>query len=175
MKMNKKRIMKTVSAAFATVVLVAATGTGAYAANVGGIQDTVSLWLHGDVTDVTITEVGEGQFELTYPDGTVRGTGGMAEDGHGGMRGVTMEEMIEELRTAVEVEEDRDGHIWIYVRNHKIDITDQIKEKGYAKEKVKDGFLADYITVIWHEDGGCAVSTSHTGFMSEEELRNNTR
>ena len=175
MKMRSKRIMKTVAAACAAVVLVAATGTGAYAADIGGIQETVSLWLHGDTADVTIKQVGDGQFELTYPDGTVRSTGGMAEDGHGGMRGVTMDEMIKQLRTEVNVEEDSEGRIWIYIRDHKIDITDQIAEKGYAQEKVKDGFLADYITVIWREDGSCAVSSSHSGYPSPEELMANTR
>ncbi len=33
----------------------------------------------------------------------------MAEDGHGGMRGVTMDEMIKQLRTEVNVEEDSEG------------------------------------------------------------------
>jgi hypothetical protein len=175
MKMRSKKIIKTVAAAFAAVILIAATGTGVYAADIGGIQKSVGIWLHGDVADVTIKEVGDGQFEVTYPDGSVRGCGGMEEDGHGGMRGVSMESMIAQLRTSVECEQDEDGRIWIYIRDHKIDVTDQIDEKGYAQEKVKDGFLADYITVIWREDGSCAISTSHSGFDSPEKLMQNTR
>ena len=37
--------------------------------------------------------------------------------------------------------------------------------------KVKDGLLADYITVVWYGDGGCSVSTGHFGFDSPDELR----
>lgn len=168
--MKNKRTFRPLATVCATLVLVLALG-GAYAANVGGLRSSVNVWLHGDVTEVSIEQVGEGQYEITYPDGTVRGTGGMAYE-NGQMRGVTMDEVIEEIRTAAEVDEDEDGRIWLYLRDHKIDITDQIAENGdWAQVKVKDGLLADYITVVWYGDGGCSVSTGHFGFYSPDELR----
>lgn len=169
--MKNKRSFRPLATVCATLVLVLALGVGVYAANVGGFRSSVSVWLHGDVTEVSIEQVGEGQYEITYPDGSVRSTGGMADE-NGQMRGVTMDEVIEEIRTAVEVEEDDDGKIWLYLRDHKIDITDQIAENGdWAQVKVKDGLLADYITVVWYGDGGCSVSTGHFGFDSPDELR----
>ena len=169
--MKNKRSFRPLATVCATLVLVLALGVGAYAANVGGLRSSVNVWLHGDVTEVSIEQVGEGQYEITYPDGSVRSTGGMADE-NGQMRGVTMDEVIEEIRTAAEVDEDEDGRIWLYLRDHKIDITDQIAENGdWAQVKVKDGLLADYITVVWYGDGGCSVSTGHFGFDSPDELR----
>ena len=84
-----------------------------------------------------------GQFEITYPDGSVRGTGGVSMGVDGKEKWETIEEVEERLLNDPEVEQDEEGRIWLYLRDHKIDITDQIEEKGYAQEKVKDGFLAD--------------------------------
>jgi hypothetical protein len=169
--MKNKRTYRPLATVCASLALVLLLGVGVYASNLGGFRSTVSVWLHGDVTEVSIEQVGEGQYEITYPDGTVRGTGGMAYE-NGQMRGVTMDEVIEEIRTAAEVDEDEDGRIWLYLRDHKIDITDQIAENGdWAQVKVKDGLLADYITVVWYGDGGCSVSTGHFGFDSPDELR----
>lgn len=44
--------MKLAAAAIAVCVIVGGTGT-AYAANVGGIQRTIQLWMHGDQTSAT--------------------------------------------------------------------------------------------------------------------------
>ena len=172
--MKNKKTYRPLATACASLALVLLLGVGVYASNLGGFRSSVSVWLHGDVTEVSIEQVGEGQYEITYPDGTVRGTGGMAYE-NGQMRGVTMDEVLEEIRTAVEVEEDEDGKIWLYLRDHKIDITDQIAENGdWAQVKVKDGVLADYITVVWNGDGGYGVSTGHFGFASPEEVRSST-
>ena len=74
-----------------------------------------------------------------------------------------------------EVEKDEDGRIWLYLRDHKIDITKQIEKQGYAQEKIKDGLLADYITVVWDEDGGYSLGTDYHKFPDVEELRENTK
>ena len=50
---RKKRFMPKVAAAAAALVLVAGSGTAAYAMDLGGIQRTVQLWIHGDQTDAT--------------------------------------------------------------------------------------------------------------------------
>ena len=62
-----------------------------------------------------------------------------------------------------------------YYRSHKIDITKQIEKRGYAQEKIKDGLLADYITVVWDEDGGYSLGTDYHKFPDVEELRENTK
>ena len=169
MKKNR-RPLRTFAVACGAVVLAMALAVGAYAADVGGFRQTVNLWLHGDITEVTIEQIGEGQFEVTYPDGSTRGTGGAVEDGHGGMRPATMEEVKEYLLTEPDVNEDEDGRIWLYLRDNKIELTDQIQEKGYAQVKVKDGLLADYITVVWGEDGLEGIYSSRSGFDDPEEF-----
>ena len=63
---------------------------------------------------------------------------------------------------------------WIYIRDHKIDISDQIAEKGYAQVKVKDGVLADYITVVPDGNGGVGLSCGHFGYPSVESVRRST-
>ena len=51
-KLRKQQKMKLAAAAIAVCVIVGGTGT-AYAANVGGIQRTIQLWMHGDQTSAT--------------------------------------------------------------------------------------------------------------------------
>ena len=48
-KLQKRTKMKTAAAVIAGCIILGGTGT-AYAANVGGIQRTVQIWLHGDQT-----------------------------------------------------------------------------------------------------------------------------
>ena len=169
--MKKRKPLKVFATVCAAVALVLALTAGVYAADVGGIRHTMNIWLHGDAVEVTIKQVGEGQFEITYPYGSVRAAGGLAEDGRGGMRGVTEEEIREEIISSPDAEQDEDGRIWLYLRDHKIDVTDQIAQNGYAQVKVKDGLLADYITLIWEGDTGYSVSTGHFGYPSVESLR----
>ena len=52
-KLQKRTKMKTAAAVIAGCIILGGTGT-AYAANVGGIQRTVQIWLHGDQTQATL-------------------------------------------------------------------------------------------------------------------------
>ena len=174
--MKEKRpagFFKKAGIVLASLIVVLGLGAVAYASDIGGIRRPIRIWLHGDVTEVIIEQVGDGEFELTYPDGHKRETGGMVEDG-GKMRGVTMDEIIDYLTTEVDLSWEDDGTVCLYIRDHKFDITDQINEKGYAQVKVKDGILADYITVIAHEGGGYGMSCNHFGFASPESVRRST-
>ena len=173
--MKHKRTVRMLATACASFALVLVCSISAYAANIGGLRHTVNIWLHGDMTEVSIEEVGEGQFEITYPDGSVRGTGGVSIGADGKEKWETLEEVEERLLNDPEVEKDEDGRIWLYLRDHKIDITEQIEKQGYAQEKIKDGLLADYITILWDEDGGYSLETDHHQFPDVEELRENTK
>ncbi len=162
-----------IAAVCASLVIAMTLGITAYASDFIGIRHNIKTWLHGDLAEVTIKEVSEGNFEVTYSDGKTRSCGGMAYEGDEA-RGLTMDEMIEYLLTDIEAEQDEDGNYWLYIRDHKIDITDQINEKGYAQEMVKDGVLADYITVVWYGEDGCGIVSSHNDFPSPEEVENST-
>ena len=67
-RLNKKHNMKVAAAALAGCIFLAG-GTGtAYAANVGGIQRTVQVWLHGDQTTANMTVSDDGTYTIEYPD-----------------------------------------------------------------------------------------------------------
>ena len=66
--LKKKAMLRSFAAAAAAcLVIVGGSGT-AYAANVGGIQRTIQLWIHGDQTDVTIDFDESGNYTMEYID-----------------------------------------------------------------------------------------------------------
>ena len=68
-KLQKKHKMGVAAAAIMGCLIIGGTGT-AYAANVGGIQRTVQLWIHGDQTTATLTmeEDGTQTYKIDYSD-----------------------------------------------------------------------------------------------------------
>ena len=98
-RLNKKHNMKVAAAALAGCIFLAG-GTGtAYAANVGGIQRTVQVWLHGDQTTANMTVSDDGTYTIEYPDenGETReiSGGGIAYEADGTERPLTGEELLE--------------------------------------------------------------------------------
>ena len=139
-KLKKQQKMKLAAAAIAVCVIVGGTGT-AYAANVGGIQRTIQLWMHGDQTSATLDlNTDNGSYSLEYKDtdgNTVtQGGGGVAFDADGNERPLTEDEIMEELN-APDVEYLDDGSVWIYYKNQKIEITD---ETIYMTVKYQNGY-----------------------------------
>lgn len=169
-----RRPVRTLITVCACVVLVLALCVTAYAADIGGVRHSINIWLHGDLTEVTIEQVGEYEYLITYPDGSTRGTGGAVITPGGKERAMTMDEIEECLISEIVCEQDDDGGYWLYIRDHKIDITDQMTENGYAQVKVKDGVLADYITVVFNGHGGYGIQTGRNGFPSPESVRKST-
>ena len=66
-KMHKKHKFQVAAAILTAFILVGGTGT-VYAANVGGIQRTIQLWIHGDQTDATLDVKEDGSYNLNYSD-----------------------------------------------------------------------------------------------------------
>ena len=142
MEMAEKRryhIPKVAVAAIACVVILG-SGTAAYAMNVGGIQRTIQIWIHGDQTDAQFV-VEDGSYTLDYEDengeAVHRGGGGVAIEDDGTERSLTEEELMEEINSP-EVEYEEDGSVWIYYKNQKMDITDKF-EDGVCYVELKDG------------------------------------
>ena len=111
-RLNKKHNMKVAAAALAGCIFLAG-GTGtAYAANVGGIQRTVQVWLHGDQTTANMTVSDDGTYTIEYPDenGETReiSGGGIAYEADGTERPLTGEELLEEANSP-DVEYNDDG------------------------------------------------------------------
>ena len=99
----------------------------AYAMDIGGIQRTVQVWIHGDQTDATLV-VENGSYLLEYEDGdgklVHRGGGGVAINPDGTERPLTEEELRDEIN-APEVEYEEDGRVVVYYLNQQFDVTDK--------------------------------------------------
>lgn len=156
---KKSALRSLTAAAAAAVVIVAGTGT-AYAANAGGIQRTLQLWIHGDQTDVTIDFDGMGNYAMEYLDenGTLHesGGGGIAYEPDGTERPLTEEELLAEISTAVNVEYSEDGTVLLFFQDQVVDITDRF-ENGYCYIFLKGKDTSLYVTVKYKE--GLATSS----------------
>ena len=153
---KKKNMLRRAAAIGLAAALVLALSSLAYAADLGGIQRTVQLWLNGEMTDATLT-VNEGSYTLRYPDkdGTERemGGGGIAIEDDGTERALTEEEMLEHLDEPEVVYED-DGTVMIYYRGQSLDITDRFDEDGLCHVLLRDeqdGGKTLFVTIHYND------------------------
>lgn len=115
------------------LALMVGSSLAAYAANVGGIQRIIQVWIHGDQTDAVIEFDGQGGYTLEYEDadGSIqtRGGGGVAYDSFGRERPLTEEELMEEINSSPDVRNE--NGVWtIYYYDQSIDVTDKFDESG---------------------------------------------
>ena len=156
-KKKKYHIPKVAVAAIVCVVVLGC-GTAAYAMDVGGIQRTIQIWIHGDQTDAQFV-VENGSYTLDYEDengeAVHMGGGGVAIEDDGTERPATEEELMEEINSP-DVEYEEDGSVWIYYKNQKMDITDKF-EDGVCYVELKDEDRIRYMTVKYQN--GYALSS----------------
>ena len=137
----------------AACVMVIGSATIAYAADVGGIQRTVQLWLRGEQTAVTIEFDGTGGYNMEYTDeeGNVRygGGAGVAIEADGTERPATEEEIMEIL-SRPEVEYRDDGSVWVYWLGQAVEITDRF-EDGVCYVQLVNGEDTMYVTVRYQD------------------------
>lgn len=156
--MKRRTYMPRLAAACAAVVMVMSAATVAYAADIGGIQRIVQIWIKGDQTDAVLETSGN-EYTVTYQgqDGEAHsfGGGGVAFNDDGTERPLTDEEILEHLNSP-DVEYREDGSVWVRYRGEELDITDRFDESGvcYVKLTGDDGEL--YMTVKYQ--GGHATS-----------------
>ena len=137
MKHTRKINVSRLAAACAAAVMVTALACAAYAADVGGIQRRVQLWINGDQTDAVLDIQGTG-YTVTYQDedGAVRefGGGGVAIEDDGSERPLTEAEIMEHS-------------VWVCYHGGETEITDRFDADGvcYVQVKTDGGVL--YLTV----------------------------
>lgn len=156
MKKNMRIPPRRLLSVCAAVILVVALACTAYAADLGGIQRTVQIWLHGDQT-TAVMDVRDGQYTLAYQDGGEErsmGGGGVAIEADGWERPLTQEELLEELNSP-KVEFEEDGTVWVYYKDRALDITQRFAD-GICYVQLRDGDETLYLTV--EEEGHYAVS-----------------
>ena len=144
------RLRKAVVLAAACAMVIGSASI-AYAADVGGIQRTVQLWLHGEQTAVTIEFDGAGGYSAEYGDeaGTVHHGGGVAIEADGTERPATEEEIMEML-SRPEVEYRDDGSVWVYWLGQAVEITDRF-EDGVCYVQLVNGEDTLYMTVRYQD------------------------
>ena len=164
---HRKSGRRTAVIALAAALLLA-TGSAAYAADLGSIQRRVQLWLHGDQTDAVMT-VEPGHYTLEYTDENgetqQRGGGGVAFEPDGTERPLTPEELMEHLN-APEVSYEDDGSVWIYYYGEKLDITHQFDDDGVCYVQLTNGEETVYLTVKYQN--GYAMSSQK--YLSPHEF-----
>lgn len=152
-KMKREKINKNLLAAAAVLFVVVAGSGTAYAANLGGIRESVKLWVRGNKIDVSYEfNEGEGTYLKTYVDENGEEVQEDASMWHGDNSPVTMEELIEEEHDRVVVEKTDDGKCILYFQNKVIDITDKFTDgKCFIHVVGEEG--EKYIEVKLDENG----------------------
>ena len=158
-KYRAKTIYRNIAVAAAVCFLILGGSVTAYAANVGGIQRTLQLWINGDQTAVTVDFDGAGHYTMEYTDGngenkTVSG-GGVAIDPFGNERPLTEDEIMNHLYNEVNVKYNDDGTVTLYFQDQTVDITDKF-ENEYCYILLNGADTDLYVTVKYQD--GWAVS-----------------
>lgn len=165
---HRKKIAAAAAIACAAVIGVGGT---AYAADLGGIQTRISIWLFGKQTEVVATENEGGGYTFTYDrgDGTegISAFGGISIDEDGGQTWLTAEELAEHINDSASVEKDEDGKIWVYYYDQKKEITDLFDENGVCSVSITHEDKTVYLTII--ENGAGSYSYTQTNDRAEAE------
>ncbi len=163
----KFHLRPALAACLAAAAIVGCMGV-AYAANVGGIQETIRIWFNGeqveaDVVDITGTGDGGYQFNL-HPgsggdvDSTTISGGGIAIEDDGTQRPLTAQEVAEQFDGVVDTGED--GRVYIYDRDKAVDITDHLTE-GKCKVVLEVDGKNVYYTIEDNGGGGWSYTRTY--------------
>ena len=136
--------------------MIGGSGT-VYAADIGGIQEKISMWLYGTKTDVEVTENGAGGYIFSYEqDGETKsiGGGGVSFDADGNETWLSADEVAAEMSRSADIDVDEDGKVWIYFYDQKIEITDSFDENGVYNLTLAHEDRSVYLEITKDEDGG---------------------
>lgn len=162
-KRNRRHISK-FTAVCAAAVLAAGMCTTAYAADIGGIQRTIQIWLHGDQTNAVL-DIQQGDhttYTMTYEDENGEkhqmSGGGVAFDAFGNEIPLTEEDIMRDVIDTPDVQYNDDGSVIVYYRDQCIDITDKFNDEGKCYTQVKSDDVTYYMVI--EKDGGYSCNTS---------------
>lgn len=155
--------MKKAAAACAAVIIAFGSITVAYAADLGGIQQKITAWFHGESVQLNVSGDGKGSYSYTYTDEsgqTHEGSGGgVAIDASGNESWLSAEEVLENAGN--EVAADADGNIWIYYYDKKFNITDLFDADGNCKVAFEHEGKTIYFTIDADEQSENAIPGSY--------------
>lgn len=151
---KKHKTNMAIAAAIACAVIIGIPGT-VYAADIGGIQEKLSIWLYGEKTQVDVTENVGGGYTFTYEhDGETEqvGGGGVSIDADGTEIWMDAGEIAEEMSRSASVEEDQEGRVWVYYYDQKSDITG-LFEQDRCLISLSHGDELIYLEITRENDG----------------------
>lgn len=172
-KKHRKNIA--VAAAIACAVVIGGSGT-AYAADIGGIQEKISVWLYGKQTEVNVTENGDGGYTFTYDRGNgtegMSAYGGVSFNADGSETWLTANELAEQINNSASVEKDANGKVWVYYYDQKQDITDLLEKNDICRITMTHEGKTIHLAISENGNGG--YSLTQTTDSSETETSTTT-
>lgn len=153
---KKHRTNMAVAAAIACAVILGGSGT-VYAADIGGIRQKLSMWIHGTQTDVMVTDNGGIGYTFTHmEDGELRetGAGGVSIEDDGSETRLGAEELAEDMNRHPQVADDGNGRILVYYYDQVIDITDHFDEEEICRIILTHDGKDSWLTVKPNGGGG---------------------
>lgn len=154
---RKNKIMKKVVAAGAAIVLVSGSMTAAYAADIGGIQQKLTMWFHGEQTEVTAREHGENSYKYTFTDEEGKKqefvAGGVTIDDSGNEHPISAQEILDDFTDRISASDNGKIYLFYFDKQQKIDITDLFGNEDVCRVAVKDGNKIAYFKIFGVEDG----------------------
>ncbi|MBR1584065.1 MAG: hypothetical protein IJ662_00825 [Clostridia bacterium] len=166
--MHTKLIQKPLAALCAALILLLCGLTAAYAADLGGIRETITVWFGGRQQVVEVTQPHEGMIEWTDEEGKTHFAGGVAIDDDGNEQPVTYEELLAHEFSGgpvIDFFED-EGTAFLEFYEHYVDVTDQVPTGRIAVQLDHDG-VTYYITEIGSQETGWQVHVSTEGFADQ--------
>ncbi len=146
---KKQNQLQRVAVAMMACIILLGSVSVAYASDVGGIQRTIQLWIHGDQTMVTLELLGDGTYSLAYTDengASVQKSGGGVYFALDGTEMPASNEDLEALLDGPEVEYDENGSVWIYWREGQLEVTDLFVD-DICYVKLVSGDDVVYVTI----------------------------
>lgn len=148
---QKKHRKNTAAAAAVACAVIAGAGGTVYAADLGGIQEKISMWLYGARIEADVTENGYGGYIFTYTQNSetknISGSG-MSTDEDGNKIWLPADEVAAGMSGSADISVDGDGTVWIYYYDQVIDITNLFDENGICS------------LTLTHEDKTCCLEIS---------------
>lgn len=157
-KTNMKFHMKPVLAACLCAAMLIGGSTVAYAADVGGIQEKIHVWINGKEADVNVVLLGGRAYEYHYEeDGESRVTagGGIAMGRDGSKRKLSPSEAAAQFSSDV-IKKD-DGSVWLYDYDKSYDIT-KYMGSGACKVAIEQDGEKVYFDIEDNHGGNYAFS-----------------
>ncbi|MDE6905359.1 MAG: DUF4179 domain-containing protein [Lachnospiraceae bacterium] len=154
---RRKQKMNLAVAAFAACIIIGGSAT-AYAADVGGIQEIFSAWIHGEKVTVSVKDdVEDNGYTFSFVDsqGTEKswGGGGVTIDDEGNETKMSAGELMDGYNNTPQVDTDDAGRVWIFLRDKSFDITDLFDEENICRVALAGEGETYYVKITREEDG----------------------